>query len=164
MKKRLTHKDLSPRSYFKDYQGNIYYKRESGVIRLETSLERPFITADELLAKQWLQRINKQKANEIINAWYSINDRHIESEWEHNGQKFRKLPLFKSQDEAIKKSPWHDRYDGIMVWYRGSVYYHSISYNGESVGNLRDLDGNHLKWCSITNCAPILCINTNRIV
>lgn len=154
------------KGYYITPDNKIYYVRRSGAIVQENIFPKVFISEEEFKSIEKRQ-FKSDKANEILNIFYKT----VEHTWKWNYSTYKKLPNFEddgySFNSNYKNIPYHDvdvYGKCYLVWYRGRVYYHSISYGGYPQGELIDIEtGNSVKWCKLKHCAPILNVNTNKI-
>lgn len=155
------------REYYNTPDGKIITIGCDKTIVHQNVFPRVIISLDDFNALD-KNKIKSHKANEILNNYYkNINDT-----WLYNNGKYKKMPNFEKIDGKINGNypslPFHDIHvygKCYLVWHRGKVYYHSISYNGCDNGHLIDTKTmNSVKWCSLKNCAPIKNLQTGELM
>jgi hypothetical protein len=146
---------------------------ETKVVRLRNTTEKvDLIQYDEFV--KWEKReIKKQDFSRLMNEYF----RDVKHHWEYDGKKFRKMDNFEKKGYSLsanyelgKQVPYHklEKKDWlgnlILVYHWGRIYYHTISYNGEGVGQLVcPRTYNLLRWCRLKHCSPVFCITDKRI-
>lgn len=159
--------------YSSDCGKYIKFNPETKVYRLgNTTLEKYRVVP--------IDEFNSLKTTEIKNSEYSrlmnIYFKYVQHEWEFEGVKYRKLENFEKKEYLLsanynigKDVPLHDlgnyKNNLILVYHWGKVYYHTIQYNGEGVGQLLcPYTLNYVRWAKLKNCAPIFNTVTKKIV
>jgi len=137
---------------------------------LQTKVD--LIEYDEFV--KWEKReLKKQDFSRLMNEYF----RDVKHHWEYSGKKFRKMENFEQKGNSLssnyqlgKQVPYHKlekkEWLGnlILVYHWGRIYYHTISYGGEGVGQLVcPKTFNLLRWCRLKHCSPVFCITDKRI-
>lgn len=151
------------------------------MVAQENELTKPLMKLEEFEKIEGLKKLKGTKANEIVNNYF----RSIQCyEWEYSGKKYRKLPNFNwANADGSRNNNFLGQYCGVVpvheidlgwmksrmvfVWYRGRIYWHDVSYQGYDRGHIYDINDpskGGLKWVALKDCAPVLDLQTNRLI
>lgn len=149
----------------------IQYNKQTNVYKIRNTIERidSRVSVDDF-EKMKSTQIKRELFSKLMNEYFS----NVEHQWEYNGKKFKKINNFKSNGVTLSENyvlgkdiPLHkinDYEKYILVYHWGKVYYHNITYGGYKSGCLIcTKTGKMVRWAQLRHCAPILCIDNNKI-
>lgn len=145
------------------------FNPETRVARLRSTIGKQVIETSEFENLKKIE-IKKQEFSRLMNLFFN----NLKHEWEFEGVRYKKLPNFESNEHftctnyEFAKLPRHKDHYGyslFLVYHWGRVYYFTWSYNGYPQGQLIDIKTDKVvRWAKPKHCAPILNIETNKIV
>lgn len=162
-----------PIRYYQSDDDKLYqFNHETSVYKLRNTIQKidTRISKEEFLDLK-CKEIKRDEFSRLMNLFFN-NIKHV---WEYENSKFKKLPNFESSEHSLstnyqigKEVPLHEldfHKNCIIVYHWGKVYYHTISYNGYKQGQLIDPKTKNLvRWAQLKHCAPIINLETEKII
>jgi len=162
--------------YYKtDCDKYIKFNPETNVYRLgNTILEKYRVIPVDEFESYNTTEIKNAEYSRLMNIYFS----NVKHEWEFEGVKHRKLDNFEENGISLsanyqigKDVPFHQigiyNYQKklILVYHWGKVYYHTVQYNGDGVGQLIcPYTHEYVRWAKLKHCSPIFNTVTKKIV
>ncbi len=159
--------------YYKVDDGRlIQFNPETNIYKIRNNIEKidTRLSVEEFNLLDTKQ-IKRNEFSRLMNIYF----KDIKHEWEYDGKKFCKLSNFESKEfnqdfNFYKDVPRHNLKEWswlknlVLVYHWGKIYYHTISYNGEGVGQLINPKTMELvRWCKLKHCAPVYNLQTYKI-
>lgn len=153
----------------------IQYNPDTKVYKLRNTIK----TDNKVISEEDFKLLN---VNKIKRAEFSrlmnIYFKNVKHDWIYEGVKYRKIDNFEENGFSLSDNykigtevPFHEigkhyyEKNLVLVYHWGRVYYHTVQYNGDGVGQLVcPYTHSYVRWAKLKHCSPIFNTVTKKII